>query len=110
LFLLGPDKMTIPQYKLNLSAQRALLGHVTPSLRAACISAENKKICIFFYYDGEISDDQKELAQSAVDDIISDFHIDDEGNTIEFNINILQIDYPQKMPLHGSWVYYRHEV
>lgn len=95
--------MSIPLYKLRLSVQRALLGNISPKLRAVCVHTEKNEIYVYFYYDGEISDEDKELAQSALDDIISDFHIDEEGNDMEFITPILRVDFPHKMELHGDW-------
>lgn len=101
--------MPIPSYRLRLSAQRALLGNVSTKLRAVCVKTENQEIHVIFYYDGEILEEENELAESTMDDIISDFHIDDEGNDMKFFTSILRVDYPNKMPLFGEWVFYRKE-
>lgn len=101
--------MAIERENLLLSVQRGLLKHVAPNLRAVCVKYEDYKIYVYFYYDGKIKESDKELAESVMDDIISDFHIDREGNSIGFDINILQIDFPQPVPLKGDWVYFRYE-
>ena len=40
---------------LKLSAQRALLGNVTPNLRAVCLNYKDYVIEIIFFYDKGIS-------------------------------------------------------
>lgn len=95
--------------KLRLSAQRALLGNVSPQLRGVCVQGENNKIIVNFYYDKKISTNDRDSAEDAVAEIMGDFWHDDEGNEIECISNITQLDYPQKMPLVGLWVYYRRE-
>ncbi len=101
--------MPISRQSLLLSAQRALLGNVSSKLRAVSAYTQNDEIHVHFYYDGEISEEDKELAESAVDQIISDFHIDKKGNDMKFITPIIRLDYPEKINFEGEWVYYRYE-
>lgn len=96
---------------LKLSVLRGLLGNVFPKLRAVCVNSKENLIFVCFYCDGEISEDDKELCESTLDDIIADFcHLVKEGkDSMEFETPIIRLDYPRKMPLIGDWVYYRHE-
>lgn len=101
--------MPISSQSLKLSLQRALLGNVSPKLRAVCTHTYGVLVQAIFYYDGEISEDEKELVESVIDQIISDFHIDESGNDMTFNFPIIRLDYPEKPALEGEWVYYRYE-
>lgn len=101
--------MKVNNHELLLSIQRALLGNVTPNLRAVCVKLKEKKISIHFYYDKNISDEDRELSAHTIDQVMADFWENDEGDEIEFFTPLLLINYPQKMPLVGDWAYYRHE-
>jgi len=101
--------MLIDMVNLRLSAQRALLWNVFPKLRAVCVDSKENRIYVCFYCDGEISEEDKELCESVLDDIIADFFITKEEDRIEFETPIIRMDYPKKMLLNGIWVFYRNE-
>jgi len=94
---------------LKLSALAGLLGNVFPKLRAVCVNIDENIIYVCFYIDGEISEEDKECCESALDDIIADFPLESDGKEIEFETPMIRLDYPQKPPLRGHWVYYRNE-
>ncbi|EKT65113.1 hypothetical protein [Providencia burhodogranariea] len=91
--------------RLQLCMQRALLGAITPNIRAILAELIKNKIKIYFYYDGEIQDDDEENASIVTSEIIADF--DDE---FDIDLIIKQIDYPIDIvhPI-GICVYYRKE-
>lgn len=103
--------MSIQLPVLKLSIQRALLGNISPKLRAVCANVEENKIYINFYYDGIISEDDQELYEHACAQIMADFSFPEKGSDVETecNMQIIRLDFPQKMPLIGHWVYYRNE-
>lgn len=102
--------MIVDVVNLKLSVQRGLLGHVFQKLRAVCVEAKENLISVYFYVDGEISEDEKESCEATIDQIIADFcHLSDDGKEIEFQTPIIRLDYPKKPPLIGYWVYYRFE-
>ena len=96
--------MQIKILDLMLSVQRGLWGNASLNLRAVCADCDNKKIYVDFFYDGEISEEDHELYESVLDDIYSDYSIE-----TEFYMPSIRLDYPQKIPLRGRWVYYRYE-
>jgi len=57
--------------KMLLSIQRALLGCITPELRAVTASFKKKLLHIIFYYDGEISSNNREIAEEIIGEIES---------------------------------------
>lgn len=68
--------MTLPAHiSFRLSAQGALLTHVTPPLRAVSLAVDepNQRWAIRFVFDGHPSESQLEAAQIAVTEILSDF-------------------------------------
>ena len=85
-------------------ACRALWGEVSPALRAMAIDWDEKFIYLFFYYDGEISEEDIESAECACTEIIADF-----WEHYEFDLQILRLDAPQKIPERGCMVYRRRE-
>ncbi len=96
---------------LKLSAQRGLLYNVFPELRAVCASAEENLIYMAFFIDGEITEEQRECCASVLDDVLADFFQvnPNEKDDLEYEAPIIRLDYPQKPPLRGFWVYYRYE-
>lgn len=89
-----------------LSAINALLGAVTPNLRAVTmeISVPEKIVKASFFYDGRISDEDFDTANCALTEIISDFPPD-----YKLEDRIERLDYPTKIPVVGRLVFQRKE-
>lgn len=89
-----------------LSALNALLGAVTPNLRAFTIQVfvQEKIVKAALFYDGKISDEDFDIANCALTEIISDFPPD---YTLEENIE--RLDYPAAIPIVGRLVFQRKE-
>ena len=58
---------------LALSLQRALLGAVTPNMRAVYGRWNGDEIIVTFVFDGDISTDDIETTGSVTTEVISDF-------------------------------------
>ena len=68
--------MSIPAHiSFRLSAQRALLTHVTPPLRGVSLSVDEpgRRWAIRFVFDGCPSESQLDAAKCAVTEILADF-------------------------------------
>jgi hypothetical protein len=91
----------IDRVRAILSMNRALWGEVSPALRAAKIKWDDITIHLFFYYDGEISEDDYESAQDVATEVISDFP------KHELEVNILRWDYPKPIPQESLETVYR---
>lgn len=91
---------------LRLSAQRALLGNVTPNMRSTFVSIDNKNIQLFFYYDGVFTELDKETASYVETEIIADF---DDDFTIESHVERLDFPEPIKIINNGWCIYLRKE-
>ena len=91
-----------------LTVQKALWGEVTPNLRAVFIGwsdlTDDSSIKLYFVYDGEISDDDKDNGECVTAEVLAIFP--DNDVAAEF----LQIDYPNKIPALGNeGIYFRKE-
>lgn len=59
---------------VRLSAQRALLGHVTPQLRAVSVELDRecRRLTVRFVFDGEPSESVRDAASCAGTEMIAD--------------------------------------
>lgn len=87
-------------------ALHALLGSVTPNLRVVTINVnvEQKTVKICFFYDGEISEEDFDTANTAITEMISDFPPD-----YELDDHIERVDYPGAISIDGRIVFRRKE-
>jgi len=90
---------------LRCISQVALLGSVTPNLRAVIVTFDSKYIRLFFYYDHSPSEEEEELAEEVATELISDcteYMIETEKTTMA---------YPQTIPekKDGIFIYHRYE-
>lgn len=86
-----------------LSVQSALLGEVTPELRAVVVDLDKEDDLLFlrFYYDGEVSEKQIDLWQCAM--------TESDAGTRMMDGNVERLDYPQEIPFRGRYAYRRKE-
>lgn len=102
---LNEAKRAFNEQYLRLSLQRALLGNVTPNIRAVITELSGKNISLLFYFEGEVDDDDEELASVIETEIIADFDDDFTVDTI-----VQRLDYPQRIKnTNGLLVYLRKE-
>lgn len=95
--------MNIPS--IRLSVQRALLGHVTPNLRAVYLKCNAVCIQLIFYYDDPPSEEEQELADFADTEFIADFPSPD----FKTDFKIITLPYPNIFPKDDVCVYKRYE-
>lgn len=89
---------------LRLSAMRALWGVITPNVRKVFIQEKDNIISLYFYYDSEPSEMEKELSEDAATEVIADFA---EPFLIECNREISA--YPTQINGIGHLIYSRFE-
>jgi hypothetical protein len=77
---------------VKLSVLRAMLGEVTPNLRAVGFKVEDKTVKIFSYYDGPIDEDDKENVSCMETEVMSDFWPD-----YQIIWRCARRDYPERM-------------
>ncbi|QKD02640.1 hypothetical protein [Mesorhizobium loti] len=92
--------------KLLLSVQRALLGAVSPRLRAVTCGWEGFEITLRFVFDGEVADPDLEDAGIVATEVAADFPapwtVDEE---------IARLDHPDDLRRGALalWAYWRKE-
>ena len=89
-----------------LSAQVALLDAVTPELRAVAVDVceKRKLMYIWFYYDGEASEENIDLWQCAITEASASL-----GPDCTVDDRVERCDYPKPIPCRGRYAYYRKE-
>ncbi|MEY4590381.1 MAG: hypothetical protein RL497_2457 [Pseudomonadota bacterium] len=88
----------------RLSIQRALLGQVSPCLRAVVFTIVGRVIDIRFYFDRYIDEADTESVSCAETEILADY---DFGDTI--TAHCIRLDAPEPINDDGVWVYLRRE-
>lgn len=89
-----------------LSLQRALLCEVSSHLRMVAfnLNEEENVIFVYFYFDGEITDEDLDSASCITGEVSGDF--DSETQVLE---KCIQLDFPERLPTHMYTVYRRRE-
>lgn len=94
-----------PIIDARLSLQRALLGEVSPQLRAVVFSIIDRTIDVRFYFDGVISENDKESASCVETEILADYDPEDS-----VTVRCIRLDFPDPINDGGTWVYQRREA
>lgn len=89
-----------------LAVQRALIGKVTPQLRAIVVDVPKEKnlLYVHLYYDGEVGEEIIDLWESSVTEVSADL-----GLGYVLDVGVDRLDYPQRMPFRGRLAYLRKE-
>jgi hypothetical protein len=90
---------------LRCSLQVALLGCITPNLRAVSICVTNSNACLFFYYNTPPSEEEQELASFVDTEFIADF----PSPEFKTDYKIITLPYPSPIPKEGMLVFQRYE-
>lgn len=95
-------------YPLNFEAallnmSRALWNEVSSTLRAVRLKWNKDRVHIYFYYDGEISELDRESSECIATEFIASYY------EYELIVDIIRLDYPLPIPRDGYLVYYRSE-
>src|SRR5262245_54432559 len=90
--------------RARLSAQRALLGEVSPALRAVVLSVNNGIVEVRCYFDGPVRPQDEESISCVETEMIADC-----GPGEEVKARCIQLDAPKPISDEGLWVYYRQE-
>ena len=95
------------QIELLLFAQAALLGEIAPSFRAVSfdLSPDGKDLVSRFIFDGDPSEDAREVASVALTNFFANF----SENHSSYREEFLSIPYPEKMEHLPLLVYLRNE-
>src|ERR1700733_14322379 len=94
----NPKYYKIDRASALLSFNRALWGEVSPKLRCAKILWDKSTIRLFFYYDGDISEEDHESSECAATEVIADFP------EHQLDVQIIRLDHPKPIPKEGETV------
>jgi hypothetical protein len=96
--------------RVLLSVQRALLGEITPEMRAVEVEWSPECILLRVFTEGEANDKlQEEFDASAVTQIVADFPEPDRNDPrVEFDF--IRCDAPARIPVRGVLVFCRAGV
>ncbi len=86
----------------RLYVQRRLLYKIPQHLRLVSVGMLNDRCFgVYFYYDGTISDKDRELTDQATVEVLSDIP---PGYAVECKLN--RVDYPDRIQPEGQWIVY----
>lgn len=98
------NSMDMRRCEVLLSLQRALLGEVSPNLRAVTVSYTDSSVQFEAYFDGEISDEDREAMSMVETEVMADFP---SSHVITHEVK--RLDAPALIPKDRTWAYYRKE-
>jgi hypothetical protein len=97
--------MTDPrECEVLLSVQSALLGAITPKIRAVSVEYDAKSIRIEVFFDGEISEDDREMVLLVDTEVLAVFPAHHRVDSVA-----IRRDAPAPIPKDRLWAYYRRE-
>lgn len=89
---------------LLLSVQGALLGEVVGTLRGVAVEIRNNEIMVYYYNDGEVSDDLYDDFTSIGTEIMADF-----TPPVTVDEKIINLPKSEPLPDHDFWAFLRKE-
>jgi hypothetical protein len=89
-----------------LAVQHAVLGVVTPELRAVVVDFEKEKPLLYirFYYDTDVPQNLIELWHASIHEASRNF-----GTVCLLDSGVERVDYPKEIPFRGRYAYFRKE-
>lgn len=99
--------MSLDLEDLLLASTQALLGSVTPELRALSVGIRENYVLVWIYYDGFLNENQVDELDIISTEIFAFCPLDD---TLMIETEIVRLDAPAPIPHHGELVYLRKET
>lgn len=87
-----------------VAVQQALLGEVSARLRAVTVSYDDKSIHLDCYYDGDITDEDREAMSCVETELMAVF-----PETHSVTHSVQRKDYPSPIPKETAWAFFRKE-
>ena len=91
-FVVLKEKDLSPRIRILLSAQRALLGEVPPSLRMAALDWDERWIYLRCYFDGLVSEEDRESMESITTEMTADFFPE-----LNVELQVIRLDVPSRL-------------
>ncbi|SFU58588.1 hypothetical protein [Nitrosospira multiformis] len=92
------------KHQVLVAVQQALLGEISARLRAVTVAYDDTSIHLTCYYDGEITDADREAMSCVETELMAVFP---ETHTITYNVQ--RKDYPDPIPKEVTWAFFRKE-
>lgn len=90
--------------EVRLILQTALLGEIGSGLRAVAYQRGEDSLAIRFYFDGPISDDDRESAACVTTEVIAAMR---EG--VRVSEELIRCDVPERIPADAALVFRRRD-
>jgi hypothetical protein len=95
---------SVASCELRLLLQTALLGEVGPALRGVTYRLAEREVHVGFYFDGPISDEDRESASCIVTEVIAG--LPEDVRVVE---EVIRLDVPARLPADLPRVFSRRE-
>ncbi len=89
--------------KVLLSVWHALIGEITLKMRAIYVDWDDRTIYLYFFLDGEFTEEEKEDIRCIESEVISQLPDDD------YELHCTRLDFPQSIVCPGQCIYRRKE-
>ncbi len=90
-----------------LSAQRALVGRITPEIRMVAVECGDGRAKLWVYHDGRLSPEAEEEFDDATTEVMADVPPDEHPAV---GVEFVRVDAPESVAPRGWPVYGRKEV
>ncbi len=90
----------------KLSLQRALVGEITPEVRAVAVDVNMRQIIVRVYHNGSASDELFDDLDASMSEVYADFP-GDGSEAIEVSLRLLRSDEPDPIPMLGLPIFAR---
>jgi len=87
-----------------LSLQKALLGEVTPNLRAVTVRHDDASMHFEAFFDGPIGAEEREGMLLVETEVLAELH-----SRFRVTHALVRLDAPAPIPKDRAWVYFRKE-
>jgi hypothetical protein len=96
--------------RVLLSIQRALVGEITPEMRAIDVEISEKRILVRVFTEGALSDKLREdFDAGAMTQLVADFPEPDKADP-QIILEFIRCDTPAPVPVRGVLVFGRVET
>ena len=92
------------KHTVLVALQQALLGEVSARLRAVTVAHDDTSIHFDCYYDGEISDEDREAMSCVETELMSMF-----PSTHRITYQLHRKYFPDPIPKDKTWAFFRKE-
>lgn len=94
-------------HRLRATIQHALIGEITPEIRAISVQGRARSVDLWFYIDGPVNEQlQTDLNAGARDLVLEEYQ---DAADFEVRFHYVRCDHPAELQCTGTWIYGRKE-